>query len=399
MNQPTPPSKSRSHFTFLDDLRGIAVISVFLGHIVWEYFLLTGRSFKQPWIVPSELCSFFPVYLKSLITGFALYPFTLGWIGVPIFFVISGFCIHLSFQRVVVDPFMNFYIRRFFRIYPPYLFALLLFALAFPDTRMAFTKLNQWAQLITHLSLIHNYIPWCIWGINGNFWTVAVEVQLYIIFPVLLFAARHWGWRNALFFASMIELTCQVITIYHQARFGALPIYLCMSPLFYWFSWSIGAGLAQAYLDDQTLKWFLRIPAWFWLISGMATAELPAHAFSFTFFALFTANILWRMLHRSQIESTKMTVLGRHFRTTGLWSYSIYLVHHPILKSVLGAYLTSFPHLKDRPLLYFVAGASSWIIIFPISGLIYRFVEVPSILLGKVFLTVWARRAQQPAIA
>jgi peptidoglycan/LPS O-acetylase OafA/YrhL len=399
MNHPPSSSKSKLHFTFLDDLRGIAVISVFLGHIVWEYFLLTGTSFKRPWIVPAELCASLPLYLKSLITGFALYPFTLGWIGVPIFFVISGFCIHLSFQKVTVDPFTTFYIRRFFRIYPPYLFALLLFAVVFPDTRLAFTKLNQWAQLITHVSLIHNYIPWCIWGINGNFWSIAVEVQLYVIFPALLFATRFWGWRNALVFAGLIELMCQVITIYHQARFGTLPIYLCMSPLFYWFSWSIGAGLAQAYLDEQTLRWFQRVPAWAWLVSGMATAEFPAHAFSFTFFALFAANILWHMLQKGRIGPTKTTVLARHFRTAGLWSYSIYLVHHPILKSVLGVYLASFPHLKGQPLLYFVVGASSWIIIFPMSGLMYRFVEIPSVSLGKIFLSRWTTRVQQPAIA
>lgn len=392
MNRSLSPAKSRTHFAFLDDLRGLAVISVFLGHIVWEYFLLTGRSFKQPWVAPAEPCVCFPVYLKSLLTGLILYPFTLGWIGVPVFFVISGFCIHLSFKKTTVNSFTSFYIRRFFRIYPPYLFALLVFALVFPDTRLAFTKLNRWAQLVTHLSLIHNYISWCIWGINGNFWSIAVEVQLYVIFPALLFATRRWGWRNALLLTGLIELTCQVITIFHQARFGVLPIPLCMSPLFYWFSWSIGAGLAQAYLDGRPLTLVRRIPAALWLILGMVTADLPAHALSFTFFALFAANLLWRMLHQGRLDPLKKNVLSRHVQTAGLWSYSIYLVHHPILKSMLNAYLAAFPHLESRPLLYFMAGATSWIIIFPISGLIYRFVETPSISAGKAFLAAWTRR-------
>jgi peptidoglycan/LPS O-acetylase OafA/YrhL len=57
----------------------------------------------------------------------------LGWVGVPIFFTVSGFCIHLSYQRSRENGFKRFFTRRFFRIYPPYLLAVLFFGLIFGE--------------------------------------------------------------------------------------------------------------------------------------------------------------------------------------------------------------------------------------------------------------------------
>ena len=52
-------------------------------------------------------------------------------VGVAIFFVVSGFCIHLSFRRGAPGDWRGFFIRRFFRIYPPYFLAVLIFAFFF----------------------------------------------------------------------------------------------------------------------------------------------------------------------------------------------------------------------------------------------------------------------------
>jgi peptidoglycan/LPS O-acetylase OafA/YrhL len=53
-------------------------------------------------------------------------------LGVPIFFVVSGFCIHVSFQQQSRE-WGGFFLRRFFRLYPAYLAAVLLFMLLNPD--------------------------------------------------------------------------------------------------------------------------------------------------------------------------------------------------------------------------------------------------------------------------
>ena len=62
----------------------------------------------------------------------ALYPLTYGWSGVSVFFVVSGFCIHLSHQRNKEKGWLSFANSRFFRIYPPYILAILLFSFVWP---------------------------------------------------------------------------------------------------------------------------------------------------------------------------------------------------------------------------------------------------------------------------
>ena len=54
--------------------------------------------------------------------------------GLEIFFVLSGFCIHLSFSRQPQD--WKLFQKLFFRIYPPYLAALLFFALVYPKSKL-----------------------------------------------------------------------------------------------------------------------------------------------------------------------------------------------------------------------------------------------------------------------
>jgi peptidoglycan/LPS O-acetylase OafA/YrhL len=101
-------SKKKGHIDFLDPMRGFAILCVFAFHSLSAAF---GRD-TLPW---GAWFRDFTVPRSFLL----LVPATFGWIGVPIFFVISGFCIHLSFSRQPQWPL--FFWRRFFRIYPTYL--------------------------------------------------------------------------------------------------------------------------------------------------------------------------------------------------------------------------------------------------------------------------------------
>jgi peptidoglycan/LPS O-acetylase OafA/YrhL len=96
----------KRHIEFLDQVRGIAIVVVFLFHA-----LGTACGYEQlPW---GHCFRDFSVSQSFLL----LLPFSFGWSGVAIFFVVSGFCIHLSFKRKADWP--DFFVRRFFRIYPP----------------------------------------------------------------------------------------------------------------------------------------------------------------------------------------------------------------------------------------------------------------------------------------
>jgi peptidoglycan/LPS O-acetylase OafA/YrhL len=85
--------------------------------------------------------------------------------------------------------------------------------------------------------------------------------------------------------------------------------------------------------------------------------------------------------------------LGRFIRKTGVYSYSIYLIHGPIMIVLMELYRARFPGIENQPFLYFAAALSTWIVIFPLSALMYRWVEKPGIALGKRVLRSGSQRA------
>ena len=52
--------------------------------------------------------------------------------------------------------------------------------------------------MLSHLFLVHNFNPDWYYGINGAFWSIAVESQLYVLYPVLVALASRRGWPLAL---------------------------------------------------------------------------------------------------------------------------------------------------------------------------------------------------------
>ena len=177
------PARLRS----IDALRGIAAMGVVVYHCIGIGPYLQSRFFLVR----------YPVQLIQLTSSF-------GYIGVFLFFVISGFCIHLQWARAQasgVTPtihFGSFWKRRIRRLYPPYIIALALYLL-----------LTAWSigidvshffiyDVLMHLLMLHNLDPHTCYSINGVFWTLAIEEQLYLAYFLLLFLRRRWGWTTTL---------------------------------------------------------------------------------------------------------------------------------------------------------------------------------------------------------
>ncbi len=110
-------------------LRAVAILSVFLLHWFGQAYgtdhLNWNGLLRDPASAPS--------------TSFiAFFPLSFGWMGVPLFFVISGFCIHASALKNNELRVGRFFWRRFWRIYPPYL-AALIFAIFISQTDITTT--------------------------------------------------------------------------------------------------------------------------------------------------------------------------------------------------------------------------------------------------------------------
>lgn len=180
------------YFPLIDVLRGFAALSVLVYHVV-EHFGWTD----------------FP-------TSGALLWFRIGWLGVDLFFVISGFVIALSafslIDKMGEKRFRVPYVeRRFRRIAPLYYLTCVVF-LAFILPQIIFTE-NFLQNAAVHLLFVHNWFPMLSGSINGVNWSVSVEMQFYLLILLLAPPLRvcrwwlipliamplAWAWRMTMF--------------------------------------------------------------------------------------------------------------------------------------------------------------------------------------------------------
>ena len=166
---------SQARIPELDGLRGLAILLVLLYH----YITLSGAS------VPGTPLN---ILQKS---------FAIGWAGVDLFFVLSGFLIGgiLLDARESPSYFRTFYARRFFRIIPLYglwvgiFFALVL--LFFPGFPAALRdNPERWSDARFYFAFLQNSfkIPHGVFGTAwlGPLWSLAVEEQFYLVMPLVV---------------------------------------------------------------------------------------------------------------------------------------------------------------------------------------------------------------------
>lgn len=150
----------------LDGIRGIAILFVILGH-TFQYTQAHSR-------------------LGSIVTGIA----GIGWVGVDLFFALSGFLITgiLLRMRGTPDYFKVFYMRRFFRIFPLYYTFLAglsaLFLLTRPDLFRAIYLPWQLAYLSNFHVAMYGFLSRPV----DHLWSLSVEEQFYIVWPAALLA-------------------------------------------------------------------------------------------------------------------------------------------------------------------------------------------------------------------
>jgi peptidoglycan/LPS O-acetylase OafA/YrhL len=187
MTQAPRPRAFEGRSTFIDALRGVAAFGVACYHIArYE---------------PAPQAS------RELIPNFLQVWFDHGWMGVQVFFVISGFVIAYSVRNARVTPgyLGNYALRRSIRLDPPYwttiLFVLLLHAimhlhLGFDSPLDVPSKLEpalSWQLIASHLLYLQNILHYD--NLSAGFWTLCIEVQFYLLYVVGQGVAQRFPYR------------------------------------------------------------------------------------------------------------------------------------------------------------------------------------------------------------
>ena len=300
-----------------DVLRGVAILMVIVYHACGQTY-----GFQLPW---SGLTRDFST--SGAYSGL-VYSFSFGWAGVSLFFVISGFCIHYSYLRSPHFEISHFFWRRFWRIYPAYFAALLGFTIL---AYVASPSQPLTKQFLWHALFIHNLSESTFFGINASFWSIATEMQIYLLFPVLIFLRKRFGIERALLVTFLVGCVWRVVMI---AMVG-LPEHAISAaftaPFMTWFDWTLGAVVAERFVRGDSAfrqrgKWLLVLVS---IFIG-STLFKPATVFSFSLAAGISAVALDAALARRWKQTPMVVTLT----FIGTISYSLYLWHQPIMTKV-----------------------------------------------------------------
>ncbi len=291
----------------IDGLRFIAIVSVLLFHM------------------QGQLEHHYALALRPPSTWFTR-AFDFGNRGVPLFFVISGFILALPFARyrLLAAPapsLRKYFLRRVTRLEPPYLLSLILVAAG-----IGIADHVSWRVLLPHLAASAAYLHYAIYRepstINSVAWSLEVEVQFYLLSPLLsmVFALRRALLRRAVLIAAMVASALLQIA-------AGLSQFTLAGDLQYFLA---GLLLADLYLvwmprEPQSRSWdlisLIGWPCFFLLGERLPGLWLPLLALLLCVAAL-------RGVLTSSILRTPWIAV------TGGMCYTIYLWHAPVLTLV-----------------------------------------------------------------
>src|SRR6266567_1195509 len=227
--QSTEPTPARAHYLALDGFRGLAILLVFLVHLDGAVSHL-----KDSWVG------------TVLILGASW-----GWMGVDMFFVLSGFLITGILIGSVNDRryFRNFYIRRSLRIFPLFYGVFLLLLLLTPVLHFEWHPVH-----IIYLFYCQNIVTTFNGAAGvlrpfvdlGHFWSLAVEEQYYMIWPLIVWLLRD---ERKIMRLCLLLIGCSIVL--RIALISLLPSNLALNFIYkelptHWDGLLLGSWLALA---------------------------------------------------------------------------------------------------------------------------------------------------------
>jgi peptidoglycan/LPS O-acetylase OafA/YrhL len=328
----------------IDALRGIAALGVMFYHFYTADIFV--KKTEIVWETPES---------------FLLLPLKFGFSGVYLFFVISGFCIHLRWVKEQLAQtneqsldFFAFWKRRFRRLYPAYLAALCFYlAWQWLQNEINFSAFWIW-DVVSHLLMIHNFDNRTAFSLNAVFWTLAIEEQLYLAYFALIWLRLKLGWKKTIaicFLCRAVWFAADILLL----KFYRIDIPDVAAALPNWFIWALGAIAVEAAFGLIKLpKWLsslrlatviliatailnhfydnLQIPGRWLLLAWLVIQPM----WGVGFFILVNRVIAFEWKEKQVWQKWLIAV----FAGIGLFSYSLYLMHEFVIKLFTGVHWT-----------------------------------------------------------
>lgn len=368
-----------SYMNGLTWLRAIAAVVVIFSHVI--------RAAESNYIGFDSITV--PTWFRSL---------DLGTFGVLLFFTLSGTTLYISSVAKTTSN-IDFLIRRFFRIWPAFAFALFIYISFRFVFNIFYTNLSDnWIEgqftdsysvliIFQYLSLTSNfYAPAGLF--NNAFWSLPVEFQYYLCFPILMVLTRLFGIYGPLGFG---------LFLYSIYKFQLINV---VDTKVFMLGFSFCFGVAIGHLHHNRKKLF-KIPASglflfsIFVIASLITTfpfslpDLPVISGIWNCYMILAALAVYLVLfNEPKLPNWIMPSLLR----LGDISYSLYLLHNIVIASVLIIFMQlSF---MDGIAPFFVMLILSIGITIYISIYSYEKIEKPGMNFGRIVVKKLKRDAE-----
>lgn len=395
--EPRPVVASHARFPLVDGVRAIAALTIFFFHVFFHLGLLTQDTLSR--------------YLGNLN------------VGVPIFFVISGFLLYRPFVAARLDrigaPRTGPYaVRRATRIIPAYWVALPIVTVMLGIESEVFTP----SGIITYFGFLQIYDISTVVGGIGQAWTLCIEVTFYIALVVWAAGARRLPgadgreivrWELATLaglFAFSVFWQLVVAPAFVPGDRGYLAAQIGLPAFADQFALGMGLAVLSAASSagmklPQPFAAFERRP-WAWIVLGLALYSLlglrigeiglgqswsDAGVLRHLIKGFIGVCILAPAVFGANLGGGVRAALGwRPLMLLGLISYSFYLYHLAFILT-----LDKVTWLHDLGWVAVAAAAFACSVV--VSAVSYRFVEAPGIALGRRWAARLSARHATPA--
>lgn len=283
---PAPPAHTR--LPELDGLRGIAALVVMLYHYGYYFFELYGHP-EEEWVV-----------------------LQVGQHGVEVFFMLSGFVILFSLQRITRPA--DFVVSRVARLYPVYWLSILITSLIVHLTGLpaakGLTREVGLADTLINLTMFQDFVG--VNRVDGSYWTLTLELSFYILCGTAMFTGLLKKPHRTL----PLAVGCLfLITALEQGAGVHVPYKIRTLFLFDYGGFFLLGMLLFLYWRGTRGRWI-------WLTMTAAVLLLWMQSVIHGSMALMALPLFFLILHQKLpvLASTPLIFLGSI-------SYSLYIVH------------------------------------------------------------------------